>query len=712
MFYLMKLFRISIICLFLITFSLLLSNQQVFAENISVTSNTDQNKTILEVKNDRKSNVEVNSIRIWLSDNAMFESFKTQKGWTGEINKQGVITFISSGNDLTSGQTVKFSLVTSSDKPVINWKAIDQNGNVIETSSSISTKIEGEKADDLKGGEIAILDSSTFRTIPEKPRVDSTFRLVGQSFSSSQDLDFYIRDNKISSFTTDANGNFVVTMKVGSDIPSERTDFTLVDSIGNEKTISLRVSESYNRLLVGDIIKLSIDSTVETVKRGDTLRLSGDATPGKTLTLTTKGFDNSVITREIIKTNPDGTWGFDNVFPPDLALGQIFFEISDGDDLVTRTFIVESAKIINVKPLQQRYEPQESAGFEGKAIPNQDLEIIVEDPTGAEIYATLIAVNADGDVSFSVPTERSSLKGTYIVFLTQGDVEEIELFGLGELPRDKIIVRPEQLNFPGNSNATFTIQGPAGINIPLLIIDDSDNEKLSDTILIGPDGKAIYETSLVGWSSGVYSIDLRHANARASEVFAIGMSTGSGEINMMSVKDSFLPGEGILIMGDTGANSLLTISLVNNAGITVKKVDAFSNKDGRFVSDKLRVPSNADIGTWNIVIKSGGNYAEQEITIGQEFEGMVLYIDSSQTEFRLGEIIQIKGTGAEASHSVKIDILKPNGETLTDEPFYMVSTSDGGFALTWMVPTDIESGEYTIKATSGALESSTSLKII
>ena len=280
------------------------------------------------------------------------------------------------------------------------------------------------------------------------------------------------------------------------------------------------------------------------------------------------------------------------------------------------------------------------------------------------------------------------------------------------MPRDKIIVRPEQLNFPGNSNATFTIQGPAGINIPLLIIDDSDNEKLSDTILIGPDGKAIYETSLVGWSSGVYSIDLRHANARASEVFAIGMSTGSGEINMMSVKDSFLPGEGILIMGDTGANSLLTISLVNNAGITVKKVDAFSNKDGRFVSDKLRVPSNADIGTWNIVIKSGGNYAEQEITIGQEFEGMVLYIDSSQTEFRLGEIIQIKGTGAEASHSVKIDILKPNGETLTNEPFYMVSTSDGGFALTWMVPTDIESGEYTIKATSGALESSTSLKII
>ena len=44
---------------------------------------------------------------------------------------------------------------------------------------------------------------------------------------------------------------------------------------------------------------------------------------------------------------------------------------------------------------------------------------------------------------------------------------------------------------------------------------------------------------------------------------------------MKSVKDSFLPGESILIMGNTGGNSLLTISLVNSAGETMKKVDLF-----------------------------------------------------------------------------------------------------------------------------------------
>ena len=88
----------------------------------------------------------------------------------------------------------------------------------------------------------------------------------------------------MSSFTTDSNGNFVVTIKIANNVLPDRTDFTLVDSIGNEKSISLRVSESSNRLLIGDLIKLSMDNTEENVKRGDTVKIIGMATPGKTLT--------------------------------------------------------------------------------------------------------------------------------------------------------------------------------------------------------------------------------------------------------------------------------------------------------------------------------------------------------------------------------------------------------------------------------------------
>jgi len=704
--------RIRIICLFLISFSIFLSSQLAFADDITVTSTTDNKQTILEIKNDRKSNVEINSVRIWLSDNAKFESFKTQKGWTGEINQQGVLIFSAYSNDLSSGQTVKFSLTTSNNSPLINWKAIDKEGNVLQTSTASTTKIETEQIDDLKGGDIAILESSKFRTIPDKPRVDSSFRLVGESFSPNQSLDFYMKDDKIHTFTTDTNGNFVVTMKVGSDITPERTDFTLVDSTGSEKTISLRVYESSNRLLIGNIVKLSMEPTEENVKRGDVVSLTGKATPGKTLTITTKDQTNSVITSEIVKTGSSGSWTFDHTFTPDLELGQMFLEVSDGSSNIDRVFIIESSKIIDVNPLQQRYETKDIVRFSGQAVQNQDLEVIVEDPTGAEVYSTVVSVGSDGTVSFTIPTERAFMKGTYVVSLIQGDLEEIELFGLGELPTSKIIVKPSQLNFPGNSNATFNIKGPVGGNIPLIIIDDSDNEKISDTVIIGPDGKAVYEVNLSGWSTGVYSIDLRQGNARASEYFAIGMTTGSGEITMKSVKDSFLPGESILIMGNTGANSLLAISLVDNLGATVKKIDAFSDKNGQFVSDRLRIPTNAESANWSIVIKSGGNYAEQEISVGAEQEGMMVYVDSKQTEFRASDILQIKGSGVEPSRSIEIKIIKPNGDELTDEPYLLVSTSDGGFSLTWQVPTDIEGGDYTIIASERSLEATTILKIV
>ena len=57
---------------------------------------------------------------------------------------------------------------------------------------------------------------------------------------------------------------------------------------------------------------------------------------------------------------------------------------------ITRTFIVESAKIINVKSLQQKYDPEETIAFSGEAIPDNDLEVIVEDPTVPKPAITML----------------------------------------------------------------------------------------------------------------------------------------------------------------------------------------------------------------------------------------------------------------------------------------------------------------------------------
>ena len=54
---------------------------------------------------------DVKTFRIWLSQNANFESFKTEKGWIGEKTPQGVIIFTSS-EPIKENESVKFGIKT------------------------------------------------------------------------------------------------------------------------------------------------------------------------------------------------------------------------------------------------------------------------------------------------------------------------------------------------------------------------------------------------------------------------------------------------------------------------------------------------------------------------------------------------------------------------------------------------------------------------
>ena len=66
--------------------------------------------------------------------------------------------------------------------PIINWKAIDENGAVI-TSASTKITISETEDDNLGLGEsnmVGIKDDSMFRFIPEQPPSNSDFRVIGK----------------------------------------------------------------------------------------------------------------------------------------------------------------------------------------------------------------------------------------------------------------------------------------------------------------------------------------------------------------------------------------------------------------------------------------------------------------------------------------------------------------------------------------------------
>ena len=240
---------LSVVILFSI--AVIVSPSNAHAENIDVKIIGLDETSIIIVTNE--SIQEIKTLRVWLGENVNFESFKTEKGWIGEKNSQGVIIFTSS-ETIKKDQTVKFGIKTDKESQPVNWKLLDKNNQVIETGiikpSALSTVIENPILDEKnklsENGEI--FTESTFKIIPAKPNSGSTIRVVGENFGISQIFDFYIDSNKIGNFYTDEKGNFITTMEIPNLQGDDRIDLKIKNDKGNEKIVSLRLGENENRI--------------------------------------------------------------------------------------------------------------------------------------------------------------------------------------------------------------------------------------------------------------------------------------------------------------------------------------------------------------------------------------------------------------------------------------------------------------------------------
>ena len=104
-------------------------------ESITAKSTSYGGTTIIEFKNQEDGNSKIESIRMWLSEDINFKSFKTEKGWIGKKSLLNVITF-STSEFVKPGESVKFGIKTDKQNAPINWKAVDENGNDLVTAKT------------------------------------------------------------------------------------------------------------------------------------------------------------------------------------------------------------------------------------------------------------------------------------------------------------------------------------------------------------------------------------------------------------------------------------------------------------------------------------------------------------------------------------------------------------------------------------------------
>jgi hypothetical protein len=685
-------------------------------ETINAKSFSFEETTIIEFTNGGKE--DVNSFRIWLGSDINFKSFKTESGWIGERTPQGVIIFTSS-ESVKPGESIKIGVKTDKTNPGINWKALDKNEKQIETGKTVPKglpkPINNEKITGENSGN-GILSDSVFRIIPEKPNVGSTIRVTGDNFGALQQFDFYINTDRIGTFETDRDGHFISTVTIPKDQNADRVDFSVKDKAGNEKKISLRIMEVETRILATENIKLTIKGIPDVLHRGDFLEVSGTAHPNGGITASVKNIDEKIINTRTAKVDSKGDWKIEPIIVPvDAPFGRYTAVISDGREEISTSWVVESGKVIIITPTSLEFNPGETMKFNGTAPPNKALEIILKDPLGDEKFSDIIQVSESGIVEFVYPTKANVDKeGTWTLIAVQDGNKEFIFTGLGEPPSIPINVEFDKLNYKSTETATISLTGKPLDKLSMLIIDPSDKPKVfSDdsniiSITLQQDGKKTYSLDLNGYASGTYTAVINRGSAKSSQLFTVGLQTGSGEIKISSTKSEYRPGEPILVLGKTNPNQLLTLTLIDNNGNLWKTKETFSDKVGNIKGGELRIPSKAKPGTWTINAKSGSNFNEIKIEVITSIEeGLVVTVNQGIEIPGFGKSIDIKVVNA--IQTVQIEIIASNGnviETLSFPP-----TSKGEIKQPWFIPQGTASGTYTVKAKDGQNTAQTTFDI-
>jgi len=691
--------KISISIIILFSISLILIPSEVYADEVNVVSIGLEDTVIITATNN--SDNEIKTFRVWLGDDFNFKSFKTEKGWIGEKNQQGVIIFTSS-ETVKPNELVKFGLKTDKINPSINWKALDQENKIIDTGiielselSEVNQNSNIELNENYNNNGISIFSESTFRVIPDKPNIGSTIRITGDNFAASQKFEFHIDTEKIGDFTTDNSGHFVTTMQIPNIEKESRVDFKIIGYDQIEKKISLKLGEK--RITNTENIRLEIKGIPSIVYQGDILEIEGKGNPGVSITVKIIDSKQITINTRVTEVEKTGTWKLLEpiTIPLDALFGEYTINISDGRNEIIKKWNVETNKIISINPEKIKFDPGELMRFTGTAMPNTALELILENNLGDEITSDILEIPDSGIVEFEYQTtENEDKEGTWTLIATQEKNKEFIYVGYDVLPTIPVNIKFDKSNYKNTEKPIVSLAGEPSEKILLIIITPSGAVVGSDIqIQLEADGRGKHNLDLTGYVSGIYTAVIKKGGSQNSENFAVGLVSGSGDIDAKITQTEYQQGERILLLGSTvNSNSLMNASLIDPSGKEVKSIELISNSEGMFSEERLKIPTKGQTGLWKIVISSGSNLDKIEFQVLSDLDGMELKITE---EIIVGDLFKMQITASKKT-SIIIEIFDEEENQV--QKLTCITTKEFKCESFWSIPKYIIPGTYTIKA--------------
>ena len=666
------------------------------AEVISASAMGYENTIIIEFTNESTSNIK--SINMWLGGDYSFKSFKTESGWGGGEYSGGKMLIFTATNILSPGESVKFGLTTNEKVNGVNWKALDQNSNEIAGPTKVSIQAISETtssfAEESKevGQETTGELYGTKKFIPDTLRIGSDLRLVGNGFTAETQLQLHLDDNILKSVKTDSQGNFLTTISIPTTNQAGVGVFTIRDESGNAQSTNINIEEAKNRFL--QTARFEVNNIPAQVGFDEKLVISGNAYPQSAIIIQIEDMDRILEKVRVVTANSNGDWVYEEDIDRTTVLGSKYFIFQNNLDKTTKNLSIKTGSLIDISTSAVRYDLGETVSIIGLIEPNKDTTIWVKDNDKKIAHYDLFRSPANGNLDYEFILDERFSGGTYTVVIKQDDVSDAGIFGINQYPAPSIIALMDKTNFALHSKAILNILGPASTKISITILDTNDNIELTDSTTTSTLGKNKYVIDLTGLSSGVYRAVAASSNIQDAVKFSVGLESGSGEISLTATHEKYSPGESILILGNTGNNARLTVTLFDPTGTITGQTEIFSDTAGNFSTEDLGIPYNAELGTWKLTAQSRLDSKTIDIDVSIPTEtGLTLQIE--QTEYSTGDIVTIDGIGQTDDSRLQIKIINDSDETVItlETPI----SSDGTFSLPWTIPNSLEPGTYTIK---------------
>jgi hypothetical protein len=683
---------------------------------VTVTStNTPDGKTNLQVTNSPSNTIGISSLTLQIK-NGNFESFTLTNGWVGKKTSSDTIAFFAS-NPLSPGNSTTLTISTNQQTPDLVWSVFNLNNNQVGTGEigapiipppppQNPNQLQNQNQPQNQNRQSTpptinpgILGVSTFRIIPSTPSPGFDVRVVGQSFASSTPLDLYLGSQQIDTFSSDIDGNFIVTTTIPQSQQPGSADFVLKDQANNQKTFTTTIEPAPpSRTSTQKVIPLTVN--VDPILHpGDAGIINGTADPGSTVTISILNATQTTITTFTATADENGNYAVSQTIPNDRPFGKYTVAVSDGQSQASKTYNLTTTHQILLSTPQQEYSPGQTMIINGTSLSNQPMSITITDPTGNQVYAKDVNVTSSGGISVAYQIDPAAITGTYVVTATQG-ADSVNLYvGVGTEPVAQLTATLDKLNYQTTDNPVLSISAPPASTLNLVIIDPSDQEKFSDTILVGADGFATYSFNLTSYTPGIYSLVLTRGDAKVEDDFSVGLQTGCGQISIRTVASTYAPGDGMLIFGNANADCIIQLTLTDPNGQLVKSEQTFVNKEGLFSAFDFRIPNDGISGIWRLDATSGIDHISSNINV-QSKSLITVQLDKNPPIYSAGSIVQISGSGIGQDLGVVINILSASNSTLYTLNIH--STNTGDYSTEWIVPTPFNPGNYTIEVESTA----------